>query len=475
MKFNITKIFILLALINLSLTYSFKLSSEAEFQFRNLNKKTNGIDNFKVNVGFDSEGKGILISSSENDKNDKLLRLISERLESDSYLIDFRLFRSCEMSPKISKYGKNLGLTFSPKSLENRSKNDKYDVQIEIIDFRNFINQEKYQTEEQISGYLKEKCETRKKSVELLKRTLTDSIKTYSDKIKELNKINEKISLKSIEMENLKTAVGDTQSQIKDITYLQNSYRMQLKSIDSLTNGANKLIIKENEKSLEIRKNEGSLNKKLQNLVTELKKKELEITKEKDASHRLIDSSKTVENNLIISQKNLAEEENILSNISSNKMKLSYDLKNMKRNLKKVQENVQNLKNEMESLRKVNDNKNEILKNSHLQKSEISNQIANEKIEIENIQKEINELILKKSKKEESIKTKYDQLNNKEDEISKLKLEINQNNYNVKNLEDKRISLENKDKIITEKELKSLDSQIVSVKENLNKRKSNQN
>jgi chromosome segregation ATPase len=468
MKFNIRFVItILLLFITLSSAAHLRsrTSAEANFSFTNLNLKVNGINNFKGHVGLDAEGKGIVISTTESDSNDKMLRLISEKLDSDAYLIDFRLFRSCDLQPKINKYGKNLSLTFSPKSLENRSKTEKYDVTVEIMDFRSFISEEKYSTEEQIKDYLYKRCATRKNAVETLKRLLSDSIRTFTDKTVELGLVNEKLSTQSAELESLRTAVADTQAQIKDINYLQNSYKMQLKSIDSLTNGANKLISKETENQKEIKEKENSFGKKLQKKLEAIKNKEAEIAKEKEIFRKLIDEAKEIENSMIKQQSNLAEEENNLSNINTNKMKLSYDLKNAKTTLKKIKEQVASLIGEIEKMKKTTGESDLKLKRIKAQKSELS--------EIENFQKKINELILKKSKKEEALKQKFDLLNSKEDEISKLKIEIDSNYSGIKSLEDKKENLKLKEEKTSLAEISNVEAQYIATRASAEKANAN--
>lgn len=463
MKFNIrfiiTTLMLFITLSSAAHSRS-RTSAEANFSFTNLNLKVNGINNFKGHVGLDAEGKGIVISTTESDSNDKMLRLISEKLDSDAYLIDFRLFRSCDMQPKISKYGKNLSLTFSPKSLENRSKTEKYDVTVEIMDFRSFISEEKYTTEEQIKDFLHKRCATRKSAVEALKRLLSDSIRTFTDKTAALAKANEKLSAQSTELESLKSAVSDTQAQIKDINYLQNSYKMQLKSIDSLTNGANKLISKESQKQKEIKEKENSLGKRLQAKLDLIKAKEAEIANEKDLFRKLIDEAKEIENSMIKQQRNLAEEENNFSNINTNKMKLSYDMKNARATFKKIKEQQANLLSEIEKLKKTNLESDLKLKRVHAQKAELTDSIESERLEIDNLQKQINELILKKSKKEEALKQKFDSLNSKEDEISKLRIDIDANSSGIKSLEDKKSNLALKGEKTSLADINNLETQM---------------
>jgi len=444
-----------------------KTQSEATFIFSNSNSNLrDSLNNFRGNVGIDTENKGIIISTFENDGNDKMLRLISEKLDSDAYLIDFRLFRSCNMKPKISNNGNNLSLTFSPKSLENRSKNEKFDITVDVKDFRSFISSELYKTEESVDKYLSEKCKTRKNSVNNLKNNFTENIKTFAEKKKELAELNSKLNKHINELESVKTAVFDTESQITDINFLKKSYQTQLKSIASLTNGTNKLISKESQKSVDLREKEMDLGGNLNKKVDEIKNKEEEIIKEKENFHKLIENSKDIENSLIKQQKRLSEEENNLSSVNQNKMKLTYDLKNDKENLKKIKSQEISLNKEIQKLAEVNDEKNKKLKTINKQKVELNASIELEKHEIENIQKQINDLILKKSKTEENLKTKYDQLNLKEDEISKTRIELDSNASQMKNLENKKSNLEEKDEKSTVSSINNLDNQLKFVIEN---------
>jgi len=444
-----------------------RTQSEATFKFSSGNSNLrDSLNNFRGNVGIDTENKGIIISTLENDGNDKMLRLISEKLDSDAYLIDFRLFRSCNMKPKINNAGNNLSLTFSPKSLENRSKNEKFDITVDVKDFRSFISSEKYKSEAEVDKYLSEKCNARKSSVITLKKNFNDNIKSFNEKRKDLSELNSKLNKHVTELESVKTAVFDTESQIKDINSLKKSYATQLKSIASLTNGTNKLISNESQKSVDLREKEmqigGNLNKK----TDEIKIKEEDIVKEKENFHKLIENSKDIENSLIKQQKRLSEEENNLSSVNQNKMKLTYDLKNDKGNLKKIKSQEISINKEIEKLVKVNDDKNKKLKTINKQKHELNLSIESEKTEIENIQKQINELILKKSKTEENLKTKYDQLNTKEDEISKTRIELDSNSSQMKNFENKKSNFEEKEEKTTVSSINNLENQLKFVLEN---------
>jgi chromosome segregation ATPase len=446
-----------------------KTQSEANFIFSNKNsisKFRDSLNNFHGNVGIDTENKGIIISTFENENNDKMLRLISEKLDSDAYLIDFRLFRSCDMKSKLSNNGNNLNITFSPKSLENRSKNEKFDITVDIKDFRSFISSEAYKTQEDINNYLNEKCLKRKSTVNKLKINFTNKINTFTEKKKELSELNSKLNKHLSELENVKTAVFDTDSQINDINSLKNSYQTQLKSIASLTNGTNKLISKESQKSVDLRKKEMDIGVLLNKKVDEIKIKEDEIIKEKENFHKLIENSKDIENSLIKEQKRLSEEENNLSSIYQNKMKLTYDLKNNKDNLKKIKNQENKLNKEIQNLITTSEEKKRSLFSINKQKAELNTSIELEKIEIENIQKQINDLILKKSKTEENLKSKYDLLNLKEDEISKIRIELDSNNSQMKNFENKKLNLEEKEEKTTISNINNIENQLKFINEN---------
>merc|ERR1711957_622790 len=165
-------------------------------------------------------------------------------------------------------------------------------------------------------------------------------------------------------------------------------------------------------------------------------------------------------------QKRLSEEENNLSSVNQNKMKLTYDLKNDKGNLKKIKSQEISINKEIEKLVKVNDDKNKKLKTINKQKHELNLSIESEKTEIENIQKQINELILKKSKTEENLKTKYDQLNTKEDEISKTRIELDPNSSQMKNFENNKSNFEEKEEKTTVSSINNLENQLKFVLEN---------
>lgn len=446
----IVKLLMLTLLISFSQIQAFHLGSRAYavFSFSNSNVSLSGPtqNNFKGHVSLDKDGRGIVITAGEGGQNEALLRLVSEKLDSDSYLIDYRLMRSCDFTIKFSQDKNNLIISFSPQSLENRNKNDKFDIQVEIYNYRTFIPDDKYKTEEDIKAFLSNQCEERKKTVSTMKRNLELAILDYHKKSKELGNLNKKIYSQSQETENLKTAIQETEAQVKDITYLQNSYEMQLKSIFSITSGANKLISKENDKKIEIMEQIANLQKEISDKSEFMKNKEDNLSKLKDKYAKTMEKSKDVENSIINYQKELADIENSLSNLNSNKLRLDFELKNTDSRRISAENSVNDISLEINKYNKKNkDNLKKINKLTD-EKNKVENFISDEKEEIKKLEREINDLILKKSKKEENLKNKFDQIKNKEDQIANLKIDSEQYISNIKRLTEKKEKLEGAEK-----------------------------
>jgi len=94
---------------------------------------------------------------------------------------------------------------------------------------------------------------------------------------------------------------------------------------------------------------------------------------------------------------------------------------------------------EITNFKKKNEGNAHRIKELTTIKIEQENKMNNEKEEIGRIEAEINELILKKSKKkEENVKNLFDVIKSKEDEISSVKIEQEQLNANIKHLTEKK-------------------------------------
>jgi DNA repair exonuclease SbcCD ATPase subunit len=338
--------------------------SLAIFSFINSNVRLKGPseNNFKGNVSLDLEGKGIVLTANDGGQNEGLLKLVSEKIDSESYLIDYRLMRSCDLNARL-KDKKNLLINFSPFSLENRKKNDKFNIEVEILNYTNFIPNDKYKTEADIREFLKSQCTNRKQSIKYLKEKFVAAVSNYHLKAKKLNDLQFKMRIESKEYENIKNSIKDTETQIKDITNLQNSYEMQLKSISNITSGAFKLIANEKEKKDEIIKKQNDMARKIDEKTENIKKSEEKLILLRDKYSKSMENSKEIENLIINYQKDLSEANDKISDANSNKLRLEFDLKNAyalkqtnEKTIKEMDKEIINLK------KKMNDNNSKINK-----------------------------------------------------------------------------------------------------------------
>jgi len=121
-------------------------------------------NDFKGHVSLDQFGRGIIITAI-NGQNDKLLKLVSEKIDLNTYLIDYRLMRTCDFNIKLQlqAFQKDLRFGFSPRSLENKAKTDKFDVEVEILNFYNFLPKNLLPINEKtVKNLLAGQCEKKK-------------------------------------------------------------------------------------------------------------------------------------------------------------------------------------------------------------------------------------------------------------------------------------------------------------------------
>ena len=271
-------------LLSLNISYAFESKASAILSFYNSNVKLNGpsSNNFKGNVSLDNLERGIVITAGDGAHDESLLRLVSEKVESDSFLIDYRLFRSCEITASFAEDKNKLILNFSPYSLENRKKNDNFDIHVEISNYEKFIDKSKYKSEYEVQNFIRNQCENRKNKIVSYKNEFTSAVENFRKKTKDLESINAELRNHAKEVESLKTSISETESQIKDIEYLKDSYQMQLKSISSLTSGASKLIINENQKREELQKRQRDLEDQIVQSQNEVRQQEENLMKLKE-------------------------------------------------------------------------------------------------------------------------------------------------------------------------------------------------
>jgi len=448
---------ILLFLI-INFIQTFELRASAVLSFYNSNVKLNGpaSNNFKGNVGLDDQERGIVITAGDGAHDESLLRLVSEKLDSDSFLIDYRLFRTCEVTASFTNDKKKLILNFSPYSLENRKKNDNFDVHVEISNYEKFIDKTKYTTEYAVQDFLRTQCNNRKNKILSYKNEFTLAVENYRKKSKELESLNVQIRNHAKDLEGLKSSISETESQLKDIEYLKDSYQMQLKSISSLTNGASKLISNETKKKEELQKKQKELEDQIVQSQNDARKEEEFSNKLKERYSKNMESTKDVENEIITTQKNLSDVDNSLSNVRSEQLRVNYDLKHIESLRTSLEKNLADIAEQMDSLMKKNEEHQNSIKKMIRDRENFNKAIIEEKEEIQKMESEINELIKKKSKKEESLKSKFDEMKNIENNLTNRKIETEQISCQVKSLTEKKERLEGSEKMELTNKLESL-------------------
>ena len=91
-------------LLATSVRFKNKVTSLAHFEIMlrsSISIESPQNSNFKGHVSLDDKSRGIVISAGDGNENEELMKLVSEKLDEDSYLIDYRLFRSCDFDVKI--------------------------------------------------------------------------------------------------------------------------------------------------------------------------------------------------------------------------------------------------------------------------------------------------------------------------------------------------------------------------------------
>jgi chromosome segregation ATPase len=414
-------------------------------------------NDFKAHVALNE--KGIVISSDNGLHDENLLRLVAEKLESDNYLIDYRLFRNCEM--KIALTGENkMRVNFSPKSLENRSKNEKFDINLDVLNYRsvlpaNVVN------EVDIKGYLQGQCQNRKNEILKIKNNFRKIIEEYKTRSNRLSDISKNVFSKNQEVENVTSAIADAEKQITDISKLKDSYQMQLVSIDSLTQGANRLVVKENERTAELQSQQTDLVKRIEETQKDILAREESLTKIKENNRKAIERSKDVESAMISYQKELSEVDGNLSNIRSSKLGFEYDLKNARMQSDQVEKDLSSLINEVQRLEGVSRENNEKSEIALKDKNDIESLIQKDRSDIKSIEEQINNLILEKSKKEESLKNKFDRLKSKDEELVNLHLENDQILSKIKRLSNNKEKVETAERVEIQNRIEKINENII--------------
>jgi chromosome segregation ATPase len=442
-----------IVLILLGLAFTMQVDNKANFSESTF--MLNGDNELKGQVSLDS--RGIVITSSEAMQDTNDLKLVSVEKTTESHLIDFRLFRTCNIEAMLLNGA--LRLNFSPMSVENRSKNDNFDIQVDILNYRNVIPKE-YETVEQIGGYLKSLCEARKKVIAQLKDELESAISKFKSSYASISELSKQVHSQTAEVENVKSAIQDAENQIKGISNLKKSYQTELNSIEALTSGASRLITKESTRSKEIQDELEKLKADIKGAQTNAKVKSETISQLKESNRKVIEKSKDVENVIIGLQRDLSEMDGIIAGGKSTKLGLGYDLKAARTHSEELDKSLGGLVTEIQLLDAKSKQNYKRSETANKSKTELESLIQHEKDDIKKIEDQINKLILEKSTKEEILKSSYDKLKAKDEELVNVRLETEQVNSNIKRLSSNRERIQNTEKVELKSKIDKLTSDI---------------
>ena len=445
MKFNIRikilYISILLVIISNAYLSSLRVITKDAFSFNETTSSDSSFDELSINndeqkVYLDKEGRGIMIKSF-NGISDEKLKLVSEKLNPEIYLIDYRLMRNCVFKVKfIGEKGNILNIEFSPRSLEKRPKNHELKIQLDIKNYSKFFP-DLYNKEESIINHIKEQCYKRKESLNSIKKDIINQINVYKERMhKMIDIISKYRSLKNT-TEEFESTIKDVKSQITQIRRLKKSYENQNENLEQLMKSSKKLLKKEKVDTnvitnyivkIKIKLKENSFKFK------ELRDKEVEI---KNKYKNYILSQKDIEGEIINLSKRLSETDQQISSLSRNKLKENYEIHYIESSTKELYARIDEISKQIiKSINKKTENKNKtIFINKN--KDDLDKKIQIEKKKIRNIDEQIDELILQKTKIEEQVKDQYTTIRAKEDELTSIDIENEQLNSNIKRLEDK--------------------------------------
>ena len=440
-RIKILYISILLVIISNAYLSSLRVITKDAFSFNDTTYSDSSFDELSINddeqkVYLDKEGRGIMIKSF-NGISDEKLKLVSEKLNPEIYLIDYRLMRNCVFKVKfIGEKGNILNIEFSPRSLEKRPKNHELKIQLDIKNYSKFFP-DLDNKEESIINHIKEQCYKRKESLNLIKKEIINQINVYKERMHKMIDINSKYRSLKNTTEEFELTIKDVQSQITQIRRLKKSYENQKENLEQLMKSSKKLLKKEKVDTnvitnyivkIKIKLKENSFKFK------ELRDKEVEI---KNKYKNYILSQKDIEGEIINLSKRLSETDQQISSLSRNKLKENYEIHYIESSTKELYARIDEISKQIiKSINKKTENKNKtIFINKN--KDDLDKKIQIEKKKIRNIDEQIDELILQKTKIEEQVKDQYTTIRAKEDELTSIDIENEQLNSNIKRLEDK--------------------------------------
>ena len=413
---------------------------------------------FKAKIYITKEGLKIVPLEEILNIQEKNIKIIADKEEDESYIVDYRLFRSCENTNTKSTKSTTT-LQYSPFSLENRTTNTNFLINLTLINNTNgqtaTLNNPN-NPNISYSSLIHNLCLSRKSIFKRIKSKFSKSVILYKQVKSELNNTITKLRIKEKELDKLNSSNLDIDNQIGDIKTLEKSFAQQLKFIDMLRKGTKRLVISEKEKIINLNTEYKALELDAKKLEKEIINKENTMNSYKFEFSKLIDSNKTNENEYINLQKALSDYENKISEINLNSLKNKYEIESKIKEKSNNTNIISNIKEEISKITKEIVDNNNNTNNTNTEKTNLNNQVNNTKDVIKSLEEKINQLIIEKSHKEEHLKGLYDEIRNKEDYITTYTLNSERLRINKNSLIIRKEQLEGNNNITLNSKLSKL-------------------
>ena len=425
---SMLKVIVVSAIISMVFSAKMKTNTGTRLSTLNLLLERNNMTSatqFKAHVMLDEKDRGFIISPSNLNSPEKYIRLVGEKQDGyeDTYLLDYRLMRTCDFNLSFSDDdATSLNVLLSPRSLENRGKNVKFDLKVELVDYNRMFPGRKMSDVKKI---LKSKCEKRKEEIDVQKNQFVTHFEKLRNLRKNLNAINDKLNKEINEVGKYSNSIIDAKNQISSIAKLNSSYTTQLNSIKAISTSSNRLISSTTIKLAELNDNLKSVENEIKNLSNSSVINEELISKYRNDLNSILNETKSNENYILNLKKNISMIETEISNVNFNKMKVDLEIRQKIDILNKTNENMFLLENDIQSYKKeLNETLLEIEKKTK-EKKEIEVVIENDKLEINDINSKINLLLQQKYTLEQRVINEYEKVRNKQNEIITMSVKSN--------------------------------------------------
>lgn len=402
---------------------------------------------FRAHIMLDEQNRGIIISPSIYNSPEKYLRLVGEKQEGyeDTFLIDFRLFRSCDLPISFSDAdGTNLNILISPFSLENRNKNSNLTINIELINYQQTFPNKKLT---EVKDILKQYCLSRKNEINTYKTQFLDNYKLLLSHKANISKLNALLNEEETKLLKYNSTISNAKNQLHSIQLLNNSYTVQLNSLKSINKGSVNLI---NDSQSKINELTDDLHKIEGNIINTNDKIDLNdnnIQQHKKEMHTFLVAYQQYENELLTNKKNISVIENDISNLNLKQMRIDLELKEEKSKLNQTEQainehNTQILKIQNELYNLTNSISN--IKNENII---IQQNINQHKTKMSQIENQITSLLQMKSSLQDDIHKQFNLLISNENKIISMTNQTDNMQTELRRLQNETKILLNNDKV----------------------------